>query len=332
LLERIDTDRGDGVALARRTAAAAIIVSACLVGLWANGARASFPGANGAIYFDAPDYADVASRIESVDIGGGDPSIIVGGALSPDVSPDGCQLAFVDEELRSELAIAPVAEPDRAKIVTRRYRDDTGPYDLGWSPDGRRLAFSYRDGIATIGLDDHAVHRLTRFRGDASPRWSVDGRIAFIRPTGNGNHALMRIRPDGSGLWPLTSGRDDAEPDWSPDGRLLAFVRQNDGSIYVIGADGRGLHRLTHRTDAVGVAWSPDGRLLVYGDRVRRGRTDLYTIGRDGKQRRHLARFRDQTGYLTRFAWQALPSPEATSPPAASRRNGDLAFAGCDPG
>jgi Tol biopolymer transport system component len=306
--------RSQPSAWARGAAVAGVVASAWLMNLWPSTAVASFPGANGAIYFDAPDYADVGPIIESVGAEGGNPSFVVGSGLSPDVSPDGCQLAFVDDELRDELAIAPLANPDHEKVVTRRYSSETGARDLAWSPDGRRLVFSYRDGIATIGADGRRLHRLTRFRGDDSPRWSVTGRIVFIRATGHGQHALVSIRPDGSGLSLLASGHDDAEPDWSPDGRLLAFVRQDDGAVYVMRADGSRVRRVTHHTDAVGVAWSPDGRLLVYGDRVKRGRTDLYTIGVDGAHRRHLASFTDQTGYLTRIAWQAQRSPDSTVP------------------
>lgn len=310
-------------AWARRAAVTGVVASAWLINLSPGAAEASFPGANGAILFDAPDYADIGSIVEAVGAEGGDPSFVVGSALSPDVSPDGCQLAFVDDELRDEMAIAPLANPDREKVVTRRYSSETGVRDLAWSPDGRRLVFSYRDGIATIGADGRAVHRLTRFRGDTSPRWSVGGRIVFARPTGRDQHALVSIRPDGTGLSLLTGGHDDAEPDWSPDGRLLAFVRQDEGDVYIMRANGRSLHRLTHHTDAVGVTWSPDGRLLVYGDRVRRGRTDLYTVGPDGAHRRHLASFRDRTGYLTRFAWQARRSPGSTVPSASLRQQSE---------
>ncbi len=56
--------------------------------------------------------------------------------------------------------------------------------------------------------------------------------IAFMRPGAHGYYRLFLIRPDGTGLTPLTAGRSDLPPGhhgtpyWLPNGRYLFFTAQ----------------------------------------------------------------------------------------------------------
>ena len=82
------------------------------------------------------------------------------------------------------------------------------------------------------------------------------------------------MRPDGSGLRPLTNDSiNDFDGNWSPDGRSIVFARQDTvpgtyrlrPDIFVMNADGSGMRRLySARGAASGPRWSPDGRQIAF--------------------------------------------------------------------
>src|SRR5262249_30325694 len=104
------------------------------------------------------------------------------------------------------------------------------------SPDGEWVAYSTtgREDLFVARLDGTLRRRLTDdpYR-DRMPRWSPDGkRIAFYSNR-SGNYQIWTIRPDGSGLRPLTEnkGSDFMYPVWSPDGSLLAYSSDSGTQI-----------------------------------------------------------------------------------------------------
>jgi TolB protein len=114
---------------------------------------------------------------------------------------------------------------------TRKTRYQPGPYPVfseepDWSPDGRRIAFSYFD--PHYGLDDI---------------WIMDA--------------------DGKGLVKLTHNwMEDGSPAWSPDGHRIAYVRSaryaKTSEIVVMNADGSAKRALTHGDYADrSPAWQP---------------------------------------------------------------------------
>jgi TolB protein len=149
--------------------------------------------------------------------------------------------------------------------------------EMALSPDGKRIAFTTRDGIELIrpGGDPRHARRLFKFpkhfRSASEPAWSPNGReLVFSRaPKGDPNDALYTIRADGTRLTRLTNlAGDQSHPVWSPNGREIAFdwwTSAGDG-VYLIRPDGTHLRRLTTQAipTAVRPAWSPDGRYLVF--------------------------------------------------------------------
>jgi TolB protein len=111
----------------------------------------------------------------------------------------------------------------------------SGPKNLSWSPDGKKLAFdAYQN---------------------------ADKRQIFT------------VNADGSGLAQLTRHMsNNIAPRWSPSGDVMAFASDRDGTMqyYVMNLDGSSMRKLTsdHKSGHIRMAWSPDGhRLALVSDR-----------------------------------------------------------------
>lgn len=106
-----------------------------------------------------------------------------------------------------------------------------------WSPDGRRIAFSWvRDGgpgIYAVNADGSDITRLNDAGG--YPAWSPDRRrIALAWGPGGplGSPDIWVANADGSDNVRLTGDIDwDVAPAWSPDGRTIAFSRGDPASM-----------------------------------------------------------------------------------------------------
>jgi Tol biopolymer transport system component len=158
-----------------------------------------------------------------------------------------------------------------------------------WSPDGSRLVVQHRDGrmpvLSIVPSDGSgAVRRLDvgPLEPD-NPAWRPpDGQEIVFRGKSDGgsSSALYAIKPDGSGLRPITrivpSGDAYSASRLSPDGAAVTYTNFNepDGSLDGVGGH---VHVLDLRTgvdhlvaDDPSVAnetepqFSPDGTLVLY--------------------------------------------------------------------
>jgi Tol biopolymer transport system component len=108
-------------------------------------------------------------------------------------------------------------------VVTMVYRAMQDPLELGWSPDGRYLAFEVDGVIRRVGWDGSDPRQLTEGH---SPAWSPDGsRIAFTREDFATDiegvlqpvSRIFVMNADGTGVLRLTLGLTmDVEPAWAP--------------------------------------------------------------------------------------------------------------------
>jgi len=136
--------------------------------------------------------------------------------------------------------------------------------------------------VYVMRADGSNVRRITPSGREAQyATWSPNGkRIAFTYVV-NGGFDLFTIRPDGTGLRRLTHdgarGRNNWAM-WSPDSRRIAWGRGE--AIWVMRADGSG-KRLVTPAGGVPGAWAP-GPFITLGCQSGGGRIGLCAVRADG--------------------------------------------------
>lgn len=246
-----------------------------------------------------PTAGELTHAIYVVPVDGGTPRVLTPGDanyMSPAWSPDGRTLAFVrlaeDDGVDEGIYALDVATGEQRRLLTTGDPKPVSVWDLGWSPDGARIAYIYARYPDGPGPQFEAETELRLFVMNAdgsSPQpltptdihvssfsWSPDAsRIAYavqsVEPGGTRFSTDIWVMDLGTGeSWPLTSDGSSDEPAWSPTGDRLAFVRHSDGyrrsDVYLASSNGIAVWRLTDTEEReFGPEWSPDGTELVFG-------------------------------------------------------------------
>lgn len=130
--------------------------------------------------------------------------------------------------------------------------DNAGEDRPAWSPDGKSIARSVNNRIATSSVEGQNTVLLTPDTFDAAdPCWSPDGkRLAFYawHDDRKSSHIYV-VNTDGTKITQLTHGQShNWMPSWSSDNRHIIFESTRDGNreIYSITTDGKNAVNLTH--------------------------------------------------------------------------------------
>lgn len=146
-----------------------------------------------------------------------------------------------------------------------------------WSPDGKEIVYKRGRQLAILSLASNKVTPLTdEAHWYNFPQWSPKGDTIMFTSDRDGEFALYRIRPDGTGLRKLTNGTgSDAHSIWSPDGEWIVFssarmgfkdemalydgVPQPYGEIFAMRADGSDVRQLTdNKWEDASPGWMPE--------------------------------------------------------------------------
>jgi Tol biopolymer transport system component len=169
------------------------------------------------------------------------------------------------------------------------------PFELEWSPDGRRIFFirtggnSFVSSLATVRPDgsEQTELQIPTQANTATAQWSPDGRELAV----NGANGVYIVDAAGTVRKLTKLANPEGFFAWSPDGRRLAVADAT--GIYAVDADGKALTRLAAgrgtplASGVFNLAWSPNGKQLAYGGFTgRAGVEGIWTINADGSDRR----------------------------------------------
>jgi Tol biopolymer transport system component len=289
-------------------------------------AEASFPGANGRIFF-----AHAGGTTWSMNPDGSDPSQVSDQAISGPWSRTGTMM--VHENPLGSPADFTVWSANGSKVTDVSVPDDG--HNPSWSPDGRIVYNATREvcapsfceedpvGVWVVNMDGTGNTQL--MNDGIQPAFSPDGdKIAFIATNSAGGYSIYVANPDGSSRVPIASGAITTEnrPEWSPDSRRIGFIRiWPRYELWSIAADGSDERQLTFTDNQErALTWSPDGSKIAasVSDPTLSASAGIYMLNAgDGSG---LTKLRDDGGVVF---WQPIPytgypRPRGATPTYAS--------------
>ena len=164
----------------------------------------------------------------------------------------------------SWIAVLDVESGEVEALTSRAETAEIGDWSPdGWSPDGRKIAFSRTTGTAgnaTSNLvvtdqdGDKSVNVAPDDFDEASFRWAPDSKHIMFVSEATGNAEIYIVTPDGKDTKQLTSNRViDAAPRWNSNGSSILFLSEGNGSfdIYSMNKDGEQQKRMTSISDVI---------------------------------------------------------------------------------
>lgn len=290
------------IGLAGTAAVAALVFAAA--------APASFPGANGKVFYEQNVEGTGETDVFSVDPnGGGALDLTAANGHSeerPAASADGLHVAF--QSFRDEgWNVFSMNADGSGQLDLTKTKEPVINFEPAWSPDGSKVVFM-RQGLTAGEQDIWVVDsngtnpvNLTQSPGvnETSPEFSPDGtKIVYVSSgpdpccTAHYNNDIWVMDANGSNQVPLTTTDQPTQnvaPTWSPNGLEIAYSTNStpsgtDNGIHVMSANGTNQHRLLPGGLPVStnvLAWSPDGAKIAYEG----GNGEaLYTMNADGSE------------------------------------------------
>jgi len=221
-----------------------------------------------------------------------------GGAISPTISPDGTQLAFVKRvRTQSVLYVRDLDTGIEKPVFDNMSQDQQqawaifGPYtNFNWTPDGTHLIFWAQGGIHKLNVETldieeipftvqvrHQLADVVKFEFDPAPETFTARAIrhAVTSPDGNtlifnaAGYLWTKELPDGTPRRLTDEENLEFEPSFSPDGNTLVYVTWSDdelGAIKTLNINERNASPVII-TEEKGIyrqpSFSPDGQSIV---------------------------------------------------------------------
>ncbi len=161
---------------------------------------------------------------------GGGATLVVADGGEPAVSPDGSRLAFTraDGSGHLRIAVAPLADPAAARLLTG---PDDGLWDHtspAWSPDGALICYADQHDLWLVPADGGPARRLTADGlNDRHPVWSTAGDQVYFSSQRDGTLAIWAVAATGGEPRRLTMGTGpESQPTVAADGSRLAYSTQ----------------------------------------------------------------------------------------------------------
>jgi TolB protein len=223
--------------------------------------------------------------------------------LTPSWSADGRALAYTAFRPLPDIVVSFIYQG----LLQNPTKGQGTNYVPVFSPDGTRIAFmSGRDGnpeIYAINVDGSNLRRLTNHpAGDGTPTWSPNSaQIAFVSDR-TGTPQIYLMGADGSKVRRITMNESWADqPTWSTSVNEIAYAGRTgsgyDIKIYDV-ASGQSRQITFGEGSNERPEFAPNGRHLAFAS-TRSGGTQIFTVGRDGKDLRQITR----TGNNQMPAW-----------------------------
>jgi TolB protein len=216
--------------------------------------------------------------------------------LNPSWSPDARSLAYTTFRPNPDIFVSLIYQG----VLQNPTKGVGTNYLPVFSPDGKQIAFmSGRDGnpeIYAMNVDGSNLRRLTNnSAGESSPTWSPSGsQIAFTSDRTGKAQIYVMNSADGSGVRRLTTNESEADrPTWSPPpfNEIAYSASTGRYDIKVLEVSTGQVRQLTFGEGSnEGPAWAPGGRHLAFTSTRAGGRTQVFTIGRDGRGLRQITR------------------------------------------
>ena len=154
--------------------------------------------------------------------------------------------------------------------LTRLTDNSFGEINLGWSPDGTKIAAAEGvadDKLRVVNADGSGETTVGGWSTcGVTLDWSADSSKIVLTacPPARSYASLFVVDVDGSGRKRLTQDQPSFDPDWSPDGRQIAFASAGKTKgIWVMTSEGGLQTRLTFDDD-FGPRWSSDGARIAF--------------------------------------------------------------------
>ncbi|HEX8633638.1 MAG TPA: amidohydrolase family protein, partial [Pyrinomonadaceae bacterium] len=217
-----------------------------------------------------------------------------GGAVRPQISPDGKLLAFIRRDrLKTVLYLREIESGREWPVYDKLTRDQQetwavyGTYPgYSWTPDGKAIVITAGGKFVRVDVATKAATPVP-FTARVSQRVSEAVRFpqkVFTERDRTHLHRWTKRANDRivySALGKIYSKQGDAaparllnsnyleySPNFSPDGRQITFVTWSDaekGAVWIAEADGANPRKITDKPDQyANPAFSPDGRKLAY--------------------------------------------------------------------